>query len=117
MVGDRPATDLVFKVGPDCLSGAGEAPVPVYFAGLDGVSIDSYQPPVGFAGTSGDEITRAHAFAVGTRTLCVFLTWYESTTAAELAAAEAILDTIRAEPTGRSSIRVTFTLDEGWDIG
>ncbi len=47
----------------------------------------------------------------------MFLTWHPSTTDAELAAAEAILDTIRAEQTPGGSIRITFTLDEGWDIG
>ena len=65
----------------------------------------------------GDEITRAHALAVGDRTLCVFLTWHPTTTDDELEAAAQILESIRAEPIGIDRIRITFTLDEGWDVG
>ena len=109
-------TALIFGVGPDCLAGGGgpEA-VPVRIADLDGVSIEPYEPPVMFAGD--DAITRAHALAVADRTLCVFLTWHPTTPAEDLAAAEDVLDTIRAVPVGEDHIRITFTLDTGWDTG
>ena len=116
--GEGEVAELIFKVGPSCLpAGAEQAAVPIRVAGFDGVSVQPFEPPVTFGSADGDETTRAHALAVGDRTLCVFLTWHSTTTAAELTAAEAILDTIRAEPVGESSVRITFMLDEGWDIG
>lgn len=114
----RDVASLIFAVGPDCLSG-GDGPETgtVRVAGFDSVSIEPFEPPVPFGGMDGGEITRAHALAVGDRTLCVFLTWPPTTTPDELAAAMAILDTIRAVPIGEDRVRIVFTLDEGWDIG
>jgi hypothetical protein len=113
----REVAALTFAVGPDCLTErAGQEALPIRLAGFDGVSIEPYEPPVTF-GAGDDPVTRAHALAVGIRTLCVFLTWESTTTADELAAAEDVLDTLRAVPVGGSRIRITFTLDEGWDTG
>ena len=106
---------LTFAV--DCLAGERPGATPVRVAGLDGVAVEPYMPPVGFGNPVDDAITRAYALAVGDRTLCVYLTWHAATTDAERAAAEAILDTIRAEQTPGGGLRVTFTLDEGWDTG
>lgn len=114
----RESTALLFKVGADCLAmREGQPSQPVRVGGFEGVSVEPYEPPVTFGGPDGDEITRAHALAVGDRTLCVFLTWHSDTTADELEAAAQALDTLRAVPIGNDRIRITFTLDEGWDIG
>jgi hypothetical protein len=117
VLGGNHETALVFRVGPACLAGDGQEAVPVRVAGFDGVSIEPYQPPVPFGSADGDEITRAHALEVGGRTLCVFLTWNPRTTDAELAAAEHVLDTLRAVPMGEDRVRITFMLDTGWDVG
>ena len=106
---------LTFAV--DCIAGERPGAIPVRVAGLEGVSVEPYLPPVGFGNPLDDAVTRAYALAVDARTLCVFLTWHASATDAELAAAEAILDTIRAEQTPGGSIRVNFTLENGWDTG
>lgn len=118
VIGDREATALIFAVGADCLAVSEDQQArPVRIAGLDGVSVEPYEPAVLFIGPVGDEITRAHALAIGDRTLCVFLTWHQTTTDGELAAAAQILESLRAEPIGEDRIRITFTLEEGWDTG
>jgi hypothetical protein len=121
-VSSREATEMTFAVGADCLGAfQGQQEVSVRVAGFEGKSVEPYEPPVPFGtrggGQDGDEITRAHALDIGDRTLCVFLTWHATTTVEELDAAEKILDTLRAEPVGEDQIRVTFTLEEGWDTG
>jgi hypothetical protein len=116
VVGDREAAAIFFAVGPRCLAASeNQQAVPVSIAGMDGVSIEPYQPPIAFNNT-GDEITRGHALSVGEGTLCVFLTWHPATTDGELATAAEILESIRAEPIGER-VRITFTLPEGWDTG
>ena len=113
----REATVLIFRVGDDCLAASEDRQVAVNVAGLDGVSVEPYEPPVPFGSSDGNEITRAYALPVADRTLCVFLTWHATTTEGELEAAEGTLDTLRAVPVGEDRIRITFTLQEGWDIG
>jgi hypothetical protein len=122
VVGDngvtREAAALIFAVGGDCIADGGDQEAkPVRIGGWDGVSIEPYEPPVTFIPPDGDEVTRAHALDLGDRTLCVFLTWHSTTTDAEVAALGQILETLRAEPIGENRIRVTFTLDDGWDVG
>jgi len=115
---DGDETSLIFEVGAGCLAGnGGQRRAPVRVAGLDGVSLPVFTPPVAFNSEKPDAITRAYALAVGYRTLCVFLTWYPTTSEARIQAAEAALQTLRAEPIGDDRIRITFTLDEGWDTG
>jgi hypothetical protein len=115
--GYREAAAIFFAVGPTCLAASeDQRAVAVAFAGMDGVSVEPYQPPITFNNT-GDEITRGHALSVGERTLCVFLTWHPSTTAGELATAAEILESIRAEPVVGERVYITFTLPEGWDTG
>jgi hypothetical protein len=112
----REVAAIFFAVGPRCLAASEhQQTVPVSIAGMEGVSIERYQPPMTFV-DSGDEITRGHALLVGEQTLCVFLTWHPSTSDGELATADAILETIKAEPIGER-VRVTFTLPQGWDTG
>jgi hypothetical protein len=114
----REATALIFRVGANCLGSVDDLSVePVHIAGFDGVVVERYEPPVTFGPPQGVEITRAHALAIGDRTLCAFVTWQPSTTEAELDAAIRVLDTIRAEPIGDDRIRIRFTLDAGWDTG
>jgi hypothetical protein len=113
----REATAMVFEVGPECLRSTQTPRVPVRVAALDGVSVEPYEPPVTFGSLSAGTVTRAYALAVGDRTLCVYLTWNDATTAAELDEAVRILDTLEAEPISASRIRLVFTLEDGWDIG
>jgi hypothetical protein len=114
---------LVFEVGSeryetDCLARReGQSARPVRVAGWDGVVIEPYDPPVVFGAPKGGEVTRAHALAVEDRMLCVFVTWDGLPTDEELEAAARVLDSLRVEPLSASWIRVTFTLDEGWDTG
>jgi hypothetical protein len=116
VVGDREVAAIFFAAGPGCLEvNEGQQTVAVTIAGMDGVSIEPYQPPITFS-QIGDEITRGHALSVGERTLCVFLTWHPSTTDGEMATAAEILESIRAEPIGER-VRITLTLPEGWDTG
>jgi hypothetical protein len=112
----REAAAIFFAVGPRCLAASDDQnAVAVSIAGMDGVSVEPYQPPITFINT-GDEITRGHGLSVGEQTLCVFLTWHPSTTDGELATATQILESIQAEPVGER-VRITFTLPEGWDTG
>ena len=112
----REVAAILFAAGPSCLAGSDDQQaVAVSIAGMDGVSIEPYQPPITFI-NSGDEITRGHTLSVGERTLCVFLTWHPDTTDGELATAAEILESIRAEPIGER-VRITLTLPDGWDTG
>lgn len=120
----REAIAMRWSVGPDCLSVAPGAvasqehgPVPVRLAGHDGIAIEPYLPPVGFSSGLEDATTRAYELAVGDRTLCLWLTWHETTTDEELDEADRILDHLRVEPLGDGRIRVMFTLGPGWDTG
>jgi hypothetical protein len=114
--GAREATAMLFAVGAECLTPSEEQQLPVRVAGFDGVSVEPYEPAVGF-NQVGDEITRAYALAVGDRTLCLYLTWHPTTTDDELDAAVKILDSLRAQPIGEDRIRIVFALDKGWDTG
>ena len=114
----REATTLSFTVGADCLGTSDDRQaIPVRVAGLEGVSVEPYRGPIPWGSIASDEVTRAHVLAVADRTLCVFLSWHETTTDDELEAAAQVLETLRAEPVGKDQIRITFTLDEGWDVG
>jgi hypothetical protein len=114
-VGERA---LIFQVGGGCREAIEKKVTrPVHLAGFDGVAVEPYEPPVPFGAPGGDEVTRAHALAVGDRTLCVYLTWSRDTTASELESVERVLDTLRAEPINDDLVRVTFILDSGWDTG
>jgi hypothetical protein len=117
--GSREVADLTFSVL--CDATAWDEPTQqVNVADFDAVYAEPYEPPVTFTGPDGDETTRAYALAVGERTLCVFLTWHETTTDEERAALLQIVETIRAEhiKNGRLDfVRVIFELDEGWDVG
>ena len=113
----RETTALNFAVGPDCLRTPQDEPAqPVRVGELDGVVVEPYDPPVTFIPPIGDETTRAYRLAVGDRTLCVFLTRHATSTDDEWNAAVQIMDTLRAVTVGQR-VRVTFTLDGGWDIG
>jgi hypothetical protein len=115
----REVADLSFSVLCDATEWD-EPTQPVKVAGFDGVYAEPYEPPVTYTGPDGDETTRAYALAVGDRTLCVYLTWHETTTDAERDALLQIVETIRAEhiKNGRQDfVRAIFTLDEGWDVG
>ena len=117
--GSREVADLTFSVLCDPTEWD-EPTQQVNVAGFDGVYAEPYEPAVTFTGPEGDETTRAYALAVGERTLCVYLTWHATTTAEERAALLQIVETIRAEHIQngrRDSVRVIFTLDEGWDVG
>ena len=116
--GSRETTELVWKVGGDCLGTNDGQPVrPVRVGGWEGVSVEPYTPPVTFGRTEGDETTRAYALAAGDRTLCLYLTWNTATTDAERMAAERVIDTLRLEPVSASWVRIIFDLDAGWDTG
>lgn len=116
----RPVASLTFGVSPFCLGTSEDREaVPVRVAGFDGVSIEPFERSVIYGGGQSwiDPVTRAYELAVADRFLCVWLAWNATTTADELAAVEDILDTLRAVPVGEHGIRITFTLDEGWDRG
>ncbi len=114
----REATAILFSAGPDCL-GAFDVrdATNVRVAGLTGVFIEPYEPPVTFGGADGGDVTRAYALEVEDRTLCVFVTWLPETTPEELREALAVLETIRAQPIGSDGVRINFTLPSGWDTG
>lgn len=118
-------TQIVFAVENDCFGSPREfTPTRVTVAGLDGLYVEPYDPPddriVMFA-ARGLETTGAYALAVGERTshrtLCVYLSWDPTTTVAELAAARAVIESLRAEPAGATGIRLVFTTESGWDTG
>jgi hypothetical protein len=109
-------TALTFQVGDDCLGVIQQRQVPVRLAGFDGVVVEPHEPPVPF-GRQDNAVTRAYKLLIGDRSLCVFLTWNAATTADDRESAERTLDTLRAEPVGTDRVRITFTLDEGWDTG
>jgi hypothetical protein len=112
------AAVIGFAVGPDCLVTTGNPePDRVEIGGLDGVSIEPYEPSFAFAGPDGDEITRGHALDVGDATLCIFLTWHATTTEEERAEAEATVQSVRAEPLGDGRVRIVFFLHGVWDTG
>ena len=99
-----------------CFRSAPSVRVPVTIAGYDGAYLEPFLPPVIFNGV-GDELTRAYELTIGSDLLCVYVTWHPTTTADELDAALGILDTLRAEYREDGSIRITFTLEHGWDTG
>jgi hypothetical protein len=115
--GSREATAMVFGVGSDCLNGSRAPKVQVRSSALHGEYVEPFSPPVSFGVTSPGMVTRAYAFDVGDRRLCVYLTWNSATTPAELGAAETVVRTLRAEAIAETRIRVVFTLEDGWDIG
>ena len=114
-------TQIVFAVENDCFgSPGGSTPTTVTAAGFHGLYVEAYEPPderIVMFTEQGLETTGAYALAIGDRTLCVYLSWDPTTTAAELAAARAVIESLRAEPVGATSIRITFTLEAGWDTG
>jgi hypothetical protein len=67
-------------------------------------------------GTDGSRTERWEMEIEG-RTLTITLEAEPNTTAAQLAEAHAIIESIRYEPTETGSFRVTFTLPFGWDSG
>jgi hypothetical protein len=54
---------------------------------------------------------------IGGRTLFITMQAEPNTTAAQLAEAHAIIESIRYEPTETGAFRLTFTLPFGWDSG
>lgn len=109
-------TQLMFRVLDDCFGAQGD-PVPLRVAGLDGLYLEPYEPPVTFIRPRGGERTGAYALPIAGRTLCVYLTWDPATTPAELEGARQTVESIRGQPWGTRSIRITFTLQAGWDTG
>ena len=129
---NREATVMGFAVGPDCLVTWTEAwtartpttpagnpePERVEIGDLAGVSIEPYEPTFQFSSFgSTTSTTRAYALDVGDTTLCVLLTWHPTTTEAELASAEATVQSLRAEPYGEGGVRIVFDLFDKWDTG
>jgi hypothetical protein len=116
--GDR-QTQMYFYVADDCFGEEGPEPVPIAVAGFDGWYVEPH--PADFPNTlslhtwaEGDETTGAYALAIGDRTLCVYLSWDPTTTRAELDAARAVIESIRAQPISENGIRIVFTA-LGWD--
>lgn len=114
-------TQFIFAVADDCFAGGeGPDPVPVTIGGFDSLYVEPYRTDdpwsVMFV-PSGGETTGAYALAIGDRTLCVYLSWDPTTTPAELDAARAVVESIRAQPIFENSIRIVFTTQFGWDIG
>lgn len=109
-------TQLIFRVLDDCFGAAGDA-VPVTVAGLDGLYVEPYEPPLTFISPRGGETTGAYALPIGDRTLCVYLTWDPATTPDELEAGRQVVESIRGQPFGADGIRIIFTLPAGWDTG
>ncbi|MEK6192493.1 MAG: hypothetical protein AABM41_09260 [Chloroflexota bacterium] len=113
-------TQMVFAVENDCFaSGEGPERVPVTVAGLDGWYVEPYDGPGVLFMTEREvgQTTGAYALPIGDRTLCVYLTWDQTTTADELDAAREVVESIRGQANGPSGIRIVFTLPAGWDIG
>jgi hypothetical protein len=118
--GDR-QIQIHFYVAHDCFGEEGPEPVPITVAGFHG----SYVEPIsaGIPSTwfwfrewsDGDETTGAYALAIGDRTLCVYLSWDPATTWAELEAARAVIESIRAQPVPGTGIRIVFT-SLGWAL-
>jgi hypothetical protein len=114
---DGEATAMGFAVGRDCLVRSGNPePEPVEIGDLHGLAIEPYEPAFAFS-NHGDEVTRAYALDVGDTTLCIFLTWHPTTTAEEIASAEATVQSLRAEPYGDGGVRIVFELFDRWDTG
>lgn len=109
-------TQVTFKVRNDCFGSAGD-PVSVIVAGLDGLYLEPYKPPVIPFSKLGGETTGAYALPIGDRTLCVYLTWDPATTPGELEEARQVIESIRGEPFGVNGIRINFTLPARWDTG
>lgn len=113
-------TQIVFAVNDDCFgSPMGSTPTTVTVAGFDALYVEPYAAPDGrivMFNEQGSETTAAYALAIGDRTLCVYLSWDPTTTPAELAAARAVIESIRAETAG-AGIRMVFTTEGGWDTG
>jgi hypothetical protein len=113
-------TQIVFAVNDDCFGGPiASTPTAVTVAGFDARYVEPYAAPDGrivMFNERGSETTGAYALAIGDRTLCVYLSWDPTTTPAELAAARAVIESIRAETAG-GSIRIVFTTEGGWDTG
>ena len=99
-----------------CFRSAEVVRVPVTIAGYEGAYLEPFLPPVTFVGV-GDEITRAYELTIGSGTLCIYVTWHPTTTADELDRVLGVLDTLRAEHRDDGSIRINFTLMDGWDSG
>jgi hypothetical protein len=115
-------TQIVFGVENDCFDdGDGPAPVPVTVAGFTGWYVEPFvseDPRRVLFIRLGGETTGAYALAIADRTLCVYLSWDPTTTQGELAAARAVIDSIRAQPIHGTGIRIVFTLPNGgWDTG
>ena len=113
-------TQIVFAVNNDCFgSPMGSTPTAVTVAGLDGLYVEPYAAPddrTVMFNEQGSETTGAYALVIGDRRLCVYLSWDPTTTPAELAAARAVIESIRAETAG-AGIRIVFTTEGGWDTG
>jgi hypothetical protein len=112
-------TVLVFVNKNDCFAGwIGPDPAPITIAGQDGRYVEPYQdPPEMFGSPRSGATSGAYALPVGDRTVCVYLSWDAATTPEELEAARQVVESIRAQPYGRESIRINFTLPQGWDTG
>jgi hypothetical protein len=122
VVGDTDSyrmTQIVYAVESDCFaSGEGPEPVPMTVAGLDGWYVEPYDGPGVLFMPEREEgqTTGAYALPIGDRTLCVYLTWDQSTTPDELNAARRVVESIRGQAYF-AGIRIIFTLPEGWDTG
>lgn len=102
----------------DCFPAPGnEDPVSVTIAGLNGLYLEPYEPPVTFGGPNGGETTGAYALPIGDQTLCVYLTWDPTTPPDQLEAGRKVVESIRGQSIGDYTIRITFTLPGGWDTG
>ena len=113
------ATALFFGVRPDqsdCFEEGDPRPVRVTIGNLSGLTSSPIVSPKLFNNV-GDEISRAYAFAVGTSTLCVYMTWHPTTAQAELDATRQVIESIRDQEIKQGTVRITFTLDGGWDTG
>ena len=113
-------TQMVFAVESDCFaSGEGPEPVAVTVAGVDGWYVEPYDGPrvLFMPQRESGQTTGGYALPMGNRTLCVYLTWDQTSTTDEVDAAREVVESIRGEAFGPSGIRIVFTLPEGWDVG
>jgi hypothetical protein len=118
MVTESNLTRMGFHVAHDCFADEDPEPVRITVAGFDGWYVEpsaaDFPRHLFFpAWADGDETTGAYALTIGDRTLCVYLNWHPKTTWAELEAARAVIESIRAQPVPGTGIRIVFTT-LGW---
>jgi hypothetical protein len=109
--------NMIFAVEDSCFTPDSDAaPVPVTIAGFEGSYLEPAEPPAPFENV-GDATTRAYELTIGAGTLCVYATWHPTTTADQVAATLAIVDSLRAEHHEDGGIRINFTTTARWDTG